>query len=123
MGFRNGAYAKVWSVEKVSDTNTKLRISISRKNKQTNEYETDFQGFVSCVGSAAAKSALQLREGDRIKLGDTDVRTRYDKDKSVTYTNFTLFSFETEGSEAPKKQAPDEVDPSEGFNDDRALPF
>lgn len=38
MGFRNGAFAKVWEVTPVSDTSTKLRISISRKNKQTNEY-------------------------------------------------------------------------------------
>ena len=42
MGFRTGAYAKVWKVEPYSDTSVKLRISISRKNKQSGEYEQDF---------------------------------------------------------------------------------
>ena len=57
MGFRNGAFAKVWEVTPVSDTSTKLRISISRKNKQTNEYEQDFSGFVLAIGTAAASKA------------------------------------------------------------------
>ena len=34
MGFRTGAYAKVWDVTPVGDTSTKVRISISRKNKE-----------------------------------------------------------------------------------------
>lgn len=38
MGFRTGAYAKVWEVTPMSDTSTKVRLSVSRKNKQTNEY-------------------------------------------------------------------------------------
>lgn len=31
MGFRTGAYAKVWEVSPMSDTSTKIRISVSRK--------------------------------------------------------------------------------------------
>lgn len=42
MGFRTGAYAKVWEVTPMSDTSTKVRMSVSRKNKQTGEYEQDF---------------------------------------------------------------------------------
>ena len=38
MGFRTGAYAKIWEVTPMSDTSTKVRLSVSRKNKQTNEY-------------------------------------------------------------------------------------
>lgn len=45
MGFRTGAYAKVWEVTPMSDTSTKVRLSVSRKNKQTNEYEQDFSGL------------------------------------------------------------------------------
>ena len=52
MGFRKDTFATVWSVEPTSDTMTKARISISRKNRQTGEYETDFSGFVSFVGSS-----------------------------------------------------------------------
>lgn len=45
MGFRTGAYAKVWEVTPMSDTSTKVRMSVSRKNKQTGEYEQDFPGL------------------------------------------------------------------------------
>jgi len=46
MGFRQGAYATVWEVESITDTMTKARISVSRKNKDTDQYEQDFGGFV-----------------------------------------------------------------------------
>ena len=101
MGFRNNAYAKVWQVDTVSDTNTKAQISVSRKNKDTGEYETEFSGFVNFFGTAAASKAARLQKGDRIKLGEVDVTTRYNKEKNVTYTNYKVFSFETE---EPKQQ-------------------
>lgn len=94
MGFRKDAYATVWEVTPVSETMTKVRLSTSKKNKQTDQYETDFSGFVAFVGAAAAKNAAHLAEKDRIKLGDVDVTTKYDKEKKITYTNFTAFSFE-----------------------------
>lgn len=96
MGFRAGSYATIWSVESASDTRTKARISISRKNKQTGEYDTDFSGFVDFIGTAAAKKALMLKEKDRIRLGDVDVTNNYNKEKGITYTNFKIFSFETQ---------------------------
>ena len=86
MGFRTGSYATIWSVESASDTRTKARISISRKNKQTGEYDTDFSGFVDFIGTAAAKKALMLKEKDRIRLGDVDVTNNYSKEKGITYT-------------------------------------
>lgn len=122
MGFRNGAFAKIWEVTPMSDSSTKLRMSISRKNKQTGEYEQDFSGFVLAIGATAAKAAAALKEGDRIKLGDVDVSTKYDKEKKVTYTNFKIFSFEVE--ENTRSTAVDvvsTVDDGE-INDDR-LPF
>lgn len=128
MGFRKDAFATVWSVETVSDTLTKGRISISRKNKQTDEYETDFSGFVSFVGTAAAKKAARLKEKDRIKLGDVDVTNRYDKEKNTTYTNFKVFSFElpdSSGNAAPPAQNNTEPQPQVdgGEVDDSRLPF
>jgi hypothetical protein len=99
MGFRTGNFCTVWSVEPISDTNTKARISVSRKNKMTGEYETDFSGFVNFVGTAAASKALSLKERDRIKLGDVDVTTRYDKEKKVEYVNYKIFSFEQPDAE------------------------
>ena len=61
MGFRTGAYAKVWEVTPMSDTSTKVRMSISRKNKQSGEYEQDFSGFVLAIGTAAANKAASLK--------------------------------------------------------------
>ena len=46
-------------------------------------------------------------EKDRIKLGDVDVTTRYDKSKSASYTNFNIYSFTKDGEEEKKKVSPD----------------
>ena len=124
MGFRTGAYAKVWDVEQISDTNTKLRISISRKNRQTQEYEQDFSGYVNCIGTAAAHKAASLKEGARIKLGEVDVSTKYVKEKKTTYTNFKMFSFELDDGVADQEDDPKpkkEVD--DGEPGDSRLPF
>lgn len=127
MGFRTGAYAKIWEVSPFSDTSVKLRLSISRKNKQTGEYEQDFSGFVNAIGTAAAKKAACLKEGDTIKLGDVDVTTKYDKEKKVTYTNYKIFSFEVDNgtSVSEPKTASNEPQPEVdgGDADDARLPF
>ena len=111
MGFRKDAYATVWQIESVSNTLTKGRISIDRKNKETDQYEQEFGGFVSFVGTACAAKAMRLKEKDRIKLGDVDVTLRYDKEKKREYTTFKIFSFDDVtldrgGSAAQPKPAP-----------------
>lgn len=123
MGFRAGNFCKIWSVESTKPNVTKVRLSTSRKNKQTGQYETDFSGYCNFVGNCAV-SALKLREGDRIKLGDVDVSNRYDKEAKREYVNYTVFSYEmvdsnfSSGSSAP---AAVEENPVAGDND--ALPF
>lgn len=97
MGFRTGAYCNVWEVTPKKDTVTSARISISKKNRQTDEYEQEFGGFVSFLGTAAAHKAAGLKRGDRIRLGDVDVTRRYDSQKETEYTNFNIYSFEIEG--------------------------
>lgn len=94
MAFRSGAYCTVFSVEKRNENVTRVRIATSRKNKMTDQYEQDFGGFVDFIGKDAAKKALQLKEKDRIKLGDVSVTNKYDKEKGITYTNFACFSFD-----------------------------
>lgn len=125
MGFRTGAYAKVWEVTPMSDTSTKVRLSVSRKNKQTGEYEQDFSGFVLCIGTAAARNAAKLNTGARIKIGDCDVTTKYDPQKKITYTNFKMFSFED--ADGNNNSEPDKTDPQppvdEGEVDENRLPF
>ena len=124
MGFRNGAYATVWEVSQTTNNVTTCRISISRKNKNTQEYEQDFSGFVKFIGSAVADKALRLHPKDRIKLGDVDVSTFYSKEKGITYTDFKVFSFELqEGGNHNAAPPPDESPVDSGEVDDSNLPF
>ena len=109
----------------MSDTSTKLRMSVSRKNKQTGEYEQDFSGFVLCIGTAAAGKALGLKEGSRIKIGDCDVTTKYDAERKITYTNYKMFSFEdADGNDAlPADNTDPQPTVDDGEIDDDRLPF
>ena len=135
MGFRSNYFATVWSVENMGKF-TKVRLSTSRKNRDTGEYEQDFSGFCSFVTNAHAK-ASKLRERDRIQLGDVDVTTVYDKERGREFVNYTVFDFEFEadvkssGSDsrrpAPASKrapaAPPVDNPVEGETDEEELPF
>lgn len=126
MGFRNGAYARVWGIKTVSDTITNVNLSISRKNKKTDEYIQDFSGFVDFLGSANAQKALNLRRGDTIKLGDTDVSTSYKKETKQSFTQFKVFSFENVDNSNKPTDAHDSVDSGEvedTSKDEEPLPF
>lgn len=94
MGFRTGAYAKVWSIRPISDTMTSINISTSKKNKQTDKMEKDFSGFATCIGTAAAKKAMSLKEGDVIVIGDCEVKMVYGADNRPTFTNYNVYTFE-----------------------------
>ena len=85
MGFRPGSFATIWSVEPGTGNFSKVRMSISRKNKDTGVYEDEFSGFVMFIGEAHAKAG-RLKERDRIKLGDVDVTRRYDKERTASTT-------------------------------------
>lgn len=129
MGFRTGAFCKVWDVTPLSDRKTKLRVSISAKNKE-GEYFQEFSDFPVCLGSACAAKAARLKHGDVIKLGDVDVTNNYVKEKKITYYDFKIFSFELANNEpggnnpAPRQPAKpvDDVDPAPQ-EDENDLPF
>lgn len=125
MGFRTGAYATVWETKEGNGNWTDVRLSISRKNRETGEYETDFSGFVRFIGDASSR-VRNLGDRARIKIGECDVTNRYDKEKGVTYTNFAVFSFEDAdgNSEAPSGVVTNEdgfMDIPDGIDDE--LPF
>lgn len=117
----------MWEVEPVSDVNTKARISISYKNKQTGEYETDFSGSVNFFGTATAKKAAGLKEKDRIKLVSVDLSNKYDREKKITYYSPKIFSFETQDEINGDTTKPEEPAPKkpvdDGEVDDSRLPF
>ena len=106
MGFARSKWAKCWQIEP-GERSTKVRISTSKKNKQTNEYEQDFSGFVTLAGTAH-KEAANLKVGDTFQIGDCEVTSRYDKEKKKEYINFTVYSFTSDDKNdapAPKPAA------------------
>lgn len=125
MGFRQGAYCSIWSIEPGKGNFTKVRLSVSRKNKD-GQYEQDFAGFCTFISQAHAKAA-RLKERDRIKLGEVDVSNSYDKEKQKEYTNFKVFDFEmadaADGSARPTGTGQEVSNPSEGENDEGEAPF
>lgn len=93
MGFRTNSWASVWSVDEGRGNTMKVRLSTSRKIKGTEDYEQDFSGFCTFIGNAKAK-AEKLKPKDRIKLGDVDVTTWYNKEKGIEYITYKVFDFE-----------------------------
>ncbi|MDY4494862.1 MAG: hypothetical protein SPE24_08255 [Erysipelotrichaceae bacterium] len=96
MGFRQGAYAKIWSVEDKGNYSV-CNLSISKKNKDTDKYDVEFQdGFVRLVGTAHTDiSGMDIPEnGLSIKISSCDVTNNYDADKKKLYTNYVIFGFE-----------------------------
>lgn len=130
MGFREGAYAHVWEVNQRTPRVTSVRVSISKKNKETGAYDTDFSGFISVVGSEPAARALELKEGMNIKLGSVDVTNSYNKETKKSYTNFVVFDFEVQeskgggsGNGGAKSAKPASAKPPVQEEEDEDLPF
>ena len=117
MGFRTGAWAKVWEIEPKSSTWVKGRVSISRKNRQTGEYEQDFSGFVDFTGTACASKAETIQAGDTIKLGDIDVVRVWNKDQQKEYINYKIFSFDFDENDRPVAAAAPDSNPVDGGED------
>lgn len=129
MGFKPNAWATVWGVDREQKGNfTKVRLSTSRKNKDGN-YEQDFSGFCTFIGQAHTDAA-SLSERDRIRIGECEVLTHFDKAKNKEYINYNVYTFEpavgnsnSSNSQKPqKKTAFDEI-VEEGEANDEAFPF
>lgn len=105
MGFRQSAFARIWTVNDEGKYST-ANISVSKKNKETGNYVVEFNdGYVRLVGAAheAAKQlGLPTREqfdpqshkGVSIKILSCDVTNNYDKNTKKLYTNCAIFEFE-----------------------------
>lgn len=126
MGFRQGAYCRVWQVEDKGNYSV-ARVSISKKNKQTDQYETEWQdNFCRLVGTAH-QQAKTMDFSHNVKIGSCDVTNKYDAEKKVTYTNYVIFGFEEDGDQKPAAKPT----PAPGNNfvnvpdgiEDEGLPF
>lgn len=108
--FGAGSYAKLWEIRDRKEKYTDIRISTSRKNKETGNYEQDFGDFARLVGKAH-EAAEDLNDGDRFKIIKCGVENRYNKEKKVTYYNFVIFEIEPVESEPSKDVSDDEENP------------
>lgn len=105
MGFRQGAFARIWSVNDEGKYST-ANVSVSRKNKETNKYDIEFSDrYVRLVGSAheAAKELKLPTRGEfdprydkgvSVKISSCDVTNNYDARTEKLYTNYVIFGFE-----------------------------
>jgi len=93
MGFKVGAYAKVWEYEKKGKY-AEARISTSKK-MEDKTYEADFSSRVRLIGKALN---CEMKKGDTIKILGCEVTNSYDKEKKINYTNFVIWDCEQQGS-------------------------
>lgn len=140
MGFRTGAFARIWSVESKGNYSV-ANISISKKNKDTEKYDVEFQdGFVRLVGNAHEfMQGVNIPEkGYPVKITSCDVTNKFDGDKKKLYYNFAIFGLEDANSggnggnapaqnNAPAKAGGKKSAPKSDFaaldDDDAQLPF
>lgn len=121
MGFRQGAYARIWSVENKGKYST-CNMTISKRNKETGEYNVEFQdGFVRLVGNAhQAMMGVDIpeRKGVSVKIGACDVTTNYIPEKKKTYVNYVIYSFEDENNNTQPQQKPKKTQKQKSNQDD-----
>lgn len=133
MGFRQGAFARVWSAENKGKYSI-CNVTTSKKNKDTGNYETDFQeGFVRFIGTAhdvISQMAIPEKKGVSIKITSCEVTKYYDKEKKQSYTNYAVYGIETDedkSDEKPKSKTKSKKSNSkadfESDYEDNDLPF
>lgn len=122
MGFSQGNFAKVWKVDQGKGNYSVAQMSTSKKNKDTDKYETDWQNsFVRLVGTANDQ-AKAFKDGESVKIGRCDVTNNYDKEKKITYTNYVVFSFEDANGNSGGNTKPKSTPKTDDFEED-SLPF
>lgn len=101
MGFRQadsegrGGFARIWSIEDKGNYSV-AKISTSKKRKDGDGYETDFQdGYVRLIGSAheKGKTLTVTEKGVAIQITSCEVTTPYNAETKKGYTNYAIFAF------------------------------
>lgn len=128
--FRNNAYATLWEIDKANHTAVDIyekyaEISISTSKKLPDgKYETDFSGKIRLIADAFEKvKGLNLSQGDRIQLLNVGVSNKYDKQRKVTYTNYSCFDFNVVEQKDKKPPKVTVEDSPIGDLDSDELPF
>lgn len=110
-------YAKIKEVEDKGNYSI-VKISVSKKNKQSGKYETDFIGNVNFVGQSHLQRPLK---DQRIKITSFGVQNCYTKDGNLEFLKsprIAIFSYELQEDNSTKSLPPIDLDIS-----DNELPF
>ena len=84
MGFSNGSFCKIKEVVEKHDNYSVCKITVTKKNKLTNEYELQFSAHCRFVGNA--HKSVPMKD-QRIKITSCDVTNCYkDKDGNLQFT-------------------------------------
>lgn len=110
--FSVNSYAKIKEVEDKGNYSV-CKISISKKNKQSGKYETDFVGKVRFVGNAHHQRPLA---NQKIQITSCGVSNCYTKDgklefpKMPTYTIFEYSLQDDNGATTSDRPILEEID-------------
>lgn len=91
--FGNGSYAKIKNVENKGNYSV-CKISTSKKNKETDKYETDFVANVRFVGQSHLQRPMS---NQRIKITSCGVTNCYTKDDKLEFPkapSYIVFAYE-----------------------------
>lgn len=129
MGFCTNAYAKIKEVVEKQPNYTVCKVTITKKNKLTNEYELQFAAHCRFVGNAHKSVPMA---DQRIKITSCDVTNCYkDKDGNLQFTKnpqYVIFGYELQEGQTPSAPMPyNPYDNGINFEDlsnsDDSLPF
>jgi len=128
---RSGGFARIWAVTDRGEFSTvELSTSVKRVDESGKaHYETDMNNkFVTLSGQAheAIKGVEIPENGLTVRLLATGVKTPYDAEKKVGYTNFHVYALEIyngNGEAAKPTRKPSTKKPDVAVDDDDDLPF
>ena len=129
MGFGVNCFAKIKEVVEKHDNYSVCKITVTKKNKLTNEYELQFSAHCRFVGNA--HKSVPMKD-QRIKITSCDVTNCYkDKDGNLQFTKnpqYVVFGYELQESNNASANVPyNPYDNGVNFedlsSDDSSLPF
>lgn len=107
MGFSSGSFAKIKEVVEKHDNYSVCKITVTKKNKLTNEYELQFSAHCRFVGNA--HKSVPMKD-QRIKITSCDVTNCYkDKDGKLQFTKnpqYVVFGYELQESKGASANVP-----------------
>lgn len=80
--FSEGNYAHIWELEDKGKYH-EARMSTSRKNSQTGEYEQDWSSFGVRLVATAHEQAKNLDTSKNVRIGRCGVSNKYDKENHI----------------------------------------